>query len=597
MAKIALVCLRDWEQSPEFLLKLERLNQRLSPDNIVPNSPLVVDNNRGVLFAIFNPNEALVVKGDSVCLGNMIAPPDDWSKPMTEAPDGTYALFRSDENAVELVTDSVASRTIWYILTEEVFIAATSQRAIISLLGSFEPNRITVSWMLSSGTLGPDNSWDRRIKMVGADGRVLLNRFSWKLTVRQESLDSVPLDLPTIEHKNRLQHALEETFDGLQLDYSKWILPLSGGFDSRTILIMLLRKERRLRSVTWGLQSSLNDELNDAYIAKTLANHFDLEHRYFEINISDEPIETIINRYLVAGEGRVDHIRAYMDGFKIWKFLFEEGVSGIIRGDQSFPWGLAYTHFGARRGSGLSLLSDYANLKNWRELELPKQKVPENLEKKPGESLANWRDRLHLEFKLSVYLAALNDLKCPYVEITNPLLTRRIIQQVRTMPSSLKTNKRLLKELIHDIGPDIRFAKREAIAPPKYILQNRSVVDLVVSELNSTYVETLLSKKLVNFIVENIEIFNENSEPKDSRKQSLPQKLTQKVKRVLTKPNIGINTLAFRAFIVCKMSQILHQDAEAFKNGSTKSEVHFAPHEKGVKGFVGLPKNQDRIRI
>lgn len=577
MSKAILVCFREGEPSSEFRTKLELLNQRLSPDNITSPPPLIINNN-GILIAIFNPNKALSIKHTSVCLGNMIAPSENWSEPIAEAPDGTYALFRSDDNAVELVADIVASRTIWYIQTEEMFLAATSQRAIVSLLGDFQLNRVTVSWMLSAGMLGPDNSWDQRIKPVGSDSRVLLDRASWKLTVHREDGDFTPLDLPVAEHKKRLKQALEETFAHLQLDYSKWILPLSGGFDSRAALIMLLQNQRKIRSVTWGLQPSLNDELNDAYIAKALAEHFNLEHRYLEINISDEPIETIVNRYLVAGEGRIDHIRAYMDGFKVWKLLFEEGNVGVIRGDQGFPSNPAYTSFRLKQYNGLSFLSDYANLKDFNEFDLVKQTIPEYLQRKSGESLVGWRDRLYHQIRIAMYFAALNDLKCAYVEIINPLLSRRVIKQVRTIPPALKTDKKLFKELVHEIGPDIRFAKREATASRRSVEQNRSMTDFILSELNSTYAEAIFSKRFVNFINQNMKILTENSIPKRSKKQLLPQKLIRKVKSALTKPDVAINTLALRALIVCKMSQILYEDAESLKNVSIKPEEYFAPH-------------------
>ena len=573
MSKAILVCFRKGEPSPEFRMKLELLNQRLSPDNITPNPPTIIDD-KGLVITIFNPNEALSIKHTSICLGNMIAPSENWSSSLADVPDGTYALFRSDENTIELVTDTVASRTIWYIQTEDIFIASTSQRAIVSLLGDFQLNRVAVSWILSSGTLGPGNSWDQRIKMVGADTRLLLDRPSWELTVQQQSLASIPLDLPATEHKKRLNQALEDTFAHLQLDYSKWILPLSGGYDSRAVLIMLSQNQKRPRSVTWGIQSSLNDELNDAYIAKALADHFDLEHRHLDIDISDEPIEKIVHRYLVAGEGRIDHIRAYMDGFKVWKLLFEEGVAGIIRGDQSFATQPAYTPFRVRRYVGLSFLSDYSNLKNHPEFELLEQTLPENLHRKPGESLANWRDRLYLEFRIPTLFAALNDLKCSYVEITNPLLSRRVINQVKTIPPSLKIDKKLFKELIRDIGPDIRFAKRAATPSQKSIEQNSSINDLILSELNSSYVEAIFSKGFTNFIARNMQIYDKNSVPQEAKKQSLPTRLTKKVKNIL-KPEIKINSLALRALIVCKMSQMLQQDAEVFKNGVTEPEAHF----------------------
>lgn len=121
----------------------------------------------------------------SICLGHLINPSDNWWEPNTELPDGSYALIRSNEQYVELITDLGGSRTIWYIFTDEALIASSSQRAIIYLLKNFIPDRSAISWMLSSGTLGPGFSWDSRINMVPPNTRIILERSSWKLEIEK----------------------------------------------------------------------------------------------------------------------------------------------------------------------------------------------------------------------------------------------------------------------------------------------------------------------------------------------------------------------------------------------------------------------------
>jgi hypothetical protein len=50
-------------------------------------------------------------------------------------------MLRADDAYVEVAADSVGSRTLWYALTDHELIASSSQRAIITLLGSDQPNR------------------------------------------------------------------------------------------------------------------------------------------------------------------------------------------------------------------------------------------------------------------------------------------------------------------------------------------------------------------------------------------------------------------------------------------------------------------------
>ena len=185
MSKIILICFKDCVQNPYSNVDVEILSKRLTPDNISPRPLLIIDKN-GIFICIFNPSKSLPIKNTSVCMGNLIDPKDNWWEPMGKVPDGSYALFRSDENTVELVSDIVASRTIWYIQTENIFIASTSQRAIVFFLQDFNLNKAVISWILSSGTLGPGLSWDNRIQCLRGNTSLFLDRSSWKLTTKKE---------------------------------------------------------------------------------------------------------------------------------------------------------------------------------------------------------------------------------------------------------------------------------------------------------------------------------------------------------------------------------------------------------------------------
>src|SRR6185436_5492136 len=141
----------------------------------------------GLSAALLNPNGAARLQGASIAIGPLLDPRDDWHVPGAALPDGGFALLRADDARVELVADSVGSRTLWYTFTEHELLVSTSQRALVTLLGSFEPNREALPWMLSSGTLGPTASWDSRVHRVQPGERVLLDRASWRMTSTVES--------------------------------------------------------------------------------------------------------------------------------------------------------------------------------------------------------------------------------------------------------------------------------------------------------------------------------------------------------------------------------------------------------------------------
>lgn len=496
---------------------------------------------------------------------------------MANVPDGSYALFRSDQNIVELISDMIASRTIWYIKTENIFIASTSQRAIIYFLQDFKPNKNAHSWMLSSGSLGPGLSWDSRIQCLSGNTRLFLNRSSWNLRIKKEEVHFEPLSMSIKDHEIKLKNAIEYTFEHLRLDYSKWILTLSGGSDSRAILLFL-KKSQDLTSVTYGLKTSSVEKYNDAYIAKSLARYLNLRHEFFKMELSDEPTETILNRFLVAGEGRIDNISAYIDGFKMWKYIYESGYQGVLRADEVFGCRSVSNNHEVYRKTGLITFSDYEKLNSIKiVLSEYNQRRPDFLERRDNESLETWRDRIDAEFQMPVKLAALNDLKLSYIEVACPLLSRKIVQQVRKLPDPLRTNKQLFRKIVRSMSPEnLKFAKYVAIANIINILRTPKIANLVINELSTTFARTLFPNDLLEYILNNIEVIDYISlKRKKSLKTILKQYIPASFKTFLKnlakkqkikapkKLQIDPNIIAFRAYIICKMNRILTEDANS----------------------------------
>jgi hypothetical protein len=368
------------------------------------------------------------------------------------------------------------------------------------------------------------------------------------------------------EHRDNLARAVDKVFGNMNTDFSRAALPLSGGFDSRALLMML--KDKGLKQcVTWGLASSLNDTRNDAYIARKVAQHFGVEHQYLVTDADEtgETIETILHRILVAGEGRVSRVAGYTDGFAVWKSLFEQDVHAIIRGDMIFGVDATATEFETRRLSRLTMLSDFHNLPDATELDIPPQQLGEAYSRRPGETLETWRDRCYQTFAVPAVLAALTDLKSAYVEVVNPLLSNSIVDCTRMHPDSLRTNKRLWKEIVQMHGPDIPIAETSAPMDVKLFVKKADVVDLILSELSSIDAPEVISRNLVRFIEDRVRV-TEDLKVKRSRirkaiRPFAPQRLRDFARRFQYKQDLDVNVLAFRAFLVCRMSRMLTRDA------------------------------------
>jgi asparagine synthetase B (glutamine-hydrolysing) len=580
-----------WRTLPEnFKARADRteqrfklLNNRLVPDVISPRPPHIVRD--GLLqAAVFNPSHGEQVKDSCICLGNVLDTPEgkpSWEQ-MSTVPDGTYAIFRFNGTSAELLADAVANRTIWYVQTDTCFLASTSQRAIVSFLESFEPNPQAITWMLSSGLLAPGSSWDRRIQAVPPGGLLRLDIQNWTTSLRQDSVQSLPepgKPMKREEHILRLQRAIEDTLAQVQLPTGRWVLPLSGGYDSRALLILLGQREG-LSCVTWGTADAPNDPQSDAAVAKRLAEHYKLDFRYFALEPGEEPMETIIERYLAAGEGRGDHIRGYLDGFRTWKTLFEEGVDGIIRGDEDFGGhNTRASEYEVRRSFGMMRLSDYENIPAAVVNAFPPQLIPAHLEYKPEQyqdkkqSFLNWYKRLIIDYSTPGEAAMFNDIYTGFVEVMNPFLSRKVLEVSLSLPIQLRDYRLAFKTIVEKMSPPIPFATHHAVMNNEEFVQSPGLIALIQDELSSSSAREVLPLELLEFLRGQVKAQPEKKPLRSLKReiyfmiyQMLGMEVSNFVKRYRGKARMDVNWLAFDAYLICRIQAMYRADACCFSS-------------------------------
>lgn len=556
--------------SEKVITKIKEIEKRIIPDHIIPNNLIAIKNDN-TFIGVFNPVSSLQIVKNSLCMG-FVSNELWWSFDEKYCTlEGTYAIFRNVSTRHQILTDLVGSRSIWYYFDEDKFIASTSQLAIIYYLESFEFNKKVVPWMLSSGTLGPFLSWDTRIKALKPNSCLTLTEDIWKVDTKSKKTEFIPIT-SDVDYEIQLREALSQTFNKSKIDLKEWVLPLSGGYDSRGILLYLRQNFiDKIKSITWGIESSQYQKNNDAHIAKQLANHFDLDHKYLITNQSNENIEEVLKRFLINGEGRIDHISGYMDGFNIWKTLHDNNYEGIIRGDEGFGWHNVWSEEQARIAVGMTLFDDFQNLKSIKDKLGIQQDVPSYYERLEEESLAQWRDRLYHTYRLPIILAALNDLKLTYVEVVNPLLFARILKVVYGMPDNLRTDKKLFKKIVKDLLPEIPFARSGANASLTEILRSQEMVRCLkegVMKENSVF-----PVEFINDIVSNLKVETKSttigfkSKLKKIANKLLPRALKQYlISNSKHLNNLDPNILAFRVFIVLKINDLINENIQSIKS-------------------------------
>lgn len=481
---------------------LDSVAGRILPANAPEESIIYRDGDTTRL--IINPSNSLLTRGKSVCMGQMMPPRDDWATPGTPVPDGNYGIVREDEETIEVLSDMTASRTLYYYLLDDLFVVSTSQRAIMHFLDSFVPDETAMAWMVSSGSLGPCQTWDRRVNCLPPDSSLQLDRSTWEITTSTgpawTSFD--PVDRSKQYHYDQLDTALERTFSGMELDFSQWHVTLSGGVDSREIL-RRLQGRPGITSSTRTTAAAIEIPNSDSARAKELADAYDIPHRYHIIPSKPDNVQTVFETMLTLAEGRVATSPRMADGFEEFKSLAANGVDGVIRGDEGFGWQAVGSPTDVRQSVGGEMISDYDILPS---LSIPGAKTqdwPSRYGQYPDESLPMWRDRLYHTFRAPVYLAAWNSLKTPYLEIVNPFMTRRVLNAVRELPDKMRTEKQLFRRYVMDRSPDVPEANRSCLDLMAF-LESTESRGFLSTELDTTHAKSVLGTEVVEHTLASI---------------------------------------------------------------------------------------------
>ena len=582
MANLIYLCGREGAADRYSDADVATVARRITPDN-APDS-VSIERDDGIVQCLVGNADAVPTDGTSVCCGQVLGRDTEWPSPGTPPPDGSYAIVRDDADTVELVSDVVGSRTLYYRLFEDLLVCGTSQRAVLHFADEFEPAESAIAWMISSGTLGPGGTWDATIEQVPQDGVVTLDRTSWELDVQTNPVSFAPIDRSTAVLRDELDRAIEASCEGFQIDCRDWVLPLSGGVDSRALLSRFGDRDG-LEAVTWGTADALEDPRSDASVARELAAASNVSHTYHELPMEPDDVETVFERFLSAGEGRIDHVSGYVDGFDTFASLAEDGVQGIIRGDvpQSSTAVKSSTH--VRFNCGARLVSDYDRLSSLAVPGNAEQRWPRRYHRRDGESLVTWRDRAYQLYRIPTILAALTDLKVPYVEVINPLLTREMVEAIRRLPDEARAEKRLFTDLALDRGPDVPVAERGATPDYAALMGNHAVAAFLRDAIDTQDARRVLGAELVDWTLQAMRERTDadsGSAPAGTNWPSitdaikfgvanrLPASLIDLVAThtPVDPPAVSIdpNHLAFRLYIVSAMHRRLRRDVTLFSS-------------------------------
>jgi hypothetical protein len=572
MSKFVYACFRRSDDprlagqaSPD---NLARIAATIAPDNIESHPPRILTG-PGEICAVINPQPSVRVEGTSICLGVLVDGDDAWSTRGAPPPEGCFAITRTDRDGVDILADAGATRSIWYYFDSEVLLASSSQRALVMLLGDFEPNLAAALWMLSSGTLGPGHSWDKRLHLLGPDGQLSLDRHAWQLrtTAPPPTFSRAITDTRVAE--DQFEKTLVDVIGRLRISPDAWLVPLSGGYDSRGLLAALSRRHAALHTLTWGVSSAPRDPVGDAFVADLVAKRYGTEHTFVTTDLADD-LPAVFRRFLLLAEGRIDHIGGYLDGCLIWKHIFERGFSGFVRGDEGFGWKPVRDIESARRSVELTAVTDFWNLSSLtpslgssREQELPAHLAPLG-----GETPELYRDRLYHAFRIPTVLGALNEIKCAYVESCSPYLFRSMLHLARSLDDRLRTDKPVLKQVVRKLCPGIAIAQRVGTFVPRDLLRQPAVLGHVLDQVGRAGSLSPELYELAHAVARRAR-WARVHRPVALATDVLANIIRRRVydPRQMQRFNVDYGVAVFRVYIAVAMVAILREDAKLLGRG------------------------------
>jgi asparagine synthase (glutamine-hydrolysing) len=334
-------------------------------------------------------------------------------------------------------------------------------------------------------------------------------------------------------------------------------VPLSGGYDSRSILCSMRRlcPSQPIRTVTWGDEDHRPE--SDVMVAQHLAEHYKTSHSFYRLDAGSLP--QYFRDFVLTSEGRMDAAGNYPEGLGMLKRIQKDlGVDLLFRGNEFFGARASVDRY--KQALFVGFLPTfrmqpgsfrYLNPPIYRALaDLSDTQMQRIMAGYPYDSFIDRKDHLFICERFYAYHNPLTQLKRLVAEERNPLLDNDIIEFVRRLPPHLRVWKNLFTLAVRHLMPDF-----DTIGITKYISlvdwDKRMATDL---NLQNFVRSTLLDQdsgfnQLVN--PQQLRLFLQKAfRPYREKKRSLPSLVVRKIRRRFDLYDLPYSEEIFRLMIL-----------------------------------------------
>lgn len=240
--------------------------------------------------------------------------------------------------------------------------------------------------------------------------------------------------------------------------YKKFLIPLSGGVDSRLITMQCHKLGIPFECITFVANVPDGDDFD---IASRLVKIYGVKHHRWEWKPTADTLENFIQLSISTG-GTNDAYTTYPDGMKVFASIASE-FDCVLRGDHSFGFGgHSESLFQSAYDLGINYKEDlnwllrpeYQNRLNVEAVFAEQEQVDPLLK---GTAVNEWRHRSRRLTRNPRAHLPIGQIQAEHAMVAYPLLTRNIVKRMARSATWQKNNKQIAHDALAVASPpDIR---------------------------------------------------------------------------------------------------------------------------------------------
>lgn len=373
------------------------------------------------------------------------------------------ALIEPESHRLHLVCDRTGSVPLFWVRLGDLLAFSPRIKPLLSLPG-LQPrldygamaNFLSTGCILEGKCLVQDVQLLRQGQVMTVERRTVEIHPYWEFSYTDQRDQRDPKVLTGELSDLVVQAVHRQTRDSLS-----YAVPLSGGYDSRSILCSLRRLYPALpiHTVTWGADDLRPD--SDVMVAQRLAEYFRTLHSFYRLDA--EALPDHFHAYVQASEGRVDAAGNYPESLGVLERIRRDlDVDILFRGNEFFGARAAVSRY--RQALYVGFLPTfcmqpasfrYLRPEVYHQLsDLCEAQMRRIINSYPYDNYIDRKDHLFIAERFYAYHNPLTQLKRLVVEERNPLLDNDIIEFVRRLPPRLRIWKALFQMTARCIMPE-----------------------------------------------------------------------------------------------------------------------------------------------